>query len=113
MLVRLRHLLGWVISAFCPRGPLFGEPRPSATAAGFARKAASPSTRVLDQLFWVTLRRVWSGWGGSVPNENSCAACSDGGCHSRRRTTKVMQLADLLESVNEISRMHACAGKPP
>ena len=36
MLARIRHLFGWLI----------GCPRPGS----------------LDRLFWVTLRRLWSGW---------------------------------------------------
>jgi putative transposase len=67
MFVRLRHLLGWVISAFRFREDLILE-NLALRQQVLALHAKRPRPRLssLDRLFWVVLRKAWSGWKGSL-----------------------------------------------
>jgi len=67
MFVRLRHLLGWVISAFRSRGELLLE-NLALRQQLLALHAKRPRPRLssVDRLFWVVLREVWSGWKRSL-----------------------------------------------
>jgi putative transposase len=65
--VRLRHLLGWVISFFRSREELLLENlalRQQVVALYFKRPR--PRLSSADRLFWVVLRKVWSGWKRSL-----------------------------------------------
>ena len=67
MFVRLRHLLGWVFSVFRSREELFLENlslRQQLLALHAKRPRSRPSS--VDKLFWVVLRKVWSGWKRSL-----------------------------------------------
>lgn len=67
MFVRLRHLLGWVLSVFRAREELLLE-NLALRQQLLALHAKRPRPRVssLDKLFWVVLRRAWSGWRRSL-----------------------------------------------
>ena len=67
MFVRLRHLLGWVISVFRSREELLLE-NLALRQQLLALHAKRPRPRLssVDKLFWVVLRRVWSGWKRSL-----------------------------------------------
>ena len=67
MFVRLRHLLGWVISAFRSREELLLE-NLALRQQLLALHAKRPRPRLssVDKLFWLVLRRVWSGWKRSL-----------------------------------------------
>ena len=63
MLARLRHLFGWLIEVFRSREDLILE-NLALRQQLLALHAQRPHPRLgsLDRLFWVTLRRLWSGW---------------------------------------------------
>jgi putative transposase len=67
MFVRLRHLLGWLVSAFRSRGELLLE-NLALRQQLLALHAKRPRPRLssVDRLFWVVLREVWSGWRRSL-----------------------------------------------
>src|ERR1035438_7693650 len=61
------HLLGWVISVFRSREELLLENlalRQQLLALHAKRPRPRPSS--VDRLFWVVLRRAWSGWRRSL-----------------------------------------------
>ena len=62
MFGRLRHLLGWVVSAFRSQGELLLE-NLALRQQLLALHAKRPRPRLssVDRLFWVVLREVWSG----------------------------------------------------
>jgi putative transposase len=63
MIVSLRHLLSWMVSAFSSRKDLLLE-NLALRQQLFALHTKRPRRRltILDKLFWVTLRASWSGW---------------------------------------------------
>src|SRR5438067_12105455 len=63
MIVLLRHLLGWMVSAFRSREDLVLE-NLSLRQQLLARQVRRPRHRwtALHKLFWVALRTCWSGW---------------------------------------------------
>ena len=63
MVVFLRHLLGWVVSAFRSREDLVLE-NLALRQQLLALHEKRPRRRltVLHKLFWVALRTIWSGW---------------------------------------------------
>jgi hypothetical protein len=63
MLARFRHLLEWLTAAFHSREELILE-NLALRQQLLALHAQRPRPRLghLDRLFWVTLRRLWSGW---------------------------------------------------
>ena len=65
--MRLRYLLGWILSVFRTRDDLVLE-NLALRHQLLALQAKRPRPRlgVLDKLFWVLLRRVWSGWKRSL-----------------------------------------------
>jgi putative transposase len=67
MFVRLRHLLGWVVSAFRSREELLLE-NLALRQQLLALHAKRPRHRLssVDKLFWVVLRKVWPGWKRSL-----------------------------------------------
>ena len=67
MFVRLRHLLGWVLSILRSREDLVLENlalRQQLLAVH--AKRPRPRLRSVDRLFWVVLRQVCSGWKKSL-----------------------------------------------
>ena len=67
MFVRVRHLLGWFISVFRSREELLLE-NLALRQQLLALHAKRPRPRLssADRLFWVVLRKVWSGWKRSL-----------------------------------------------
>ena len=65
MFVRLRHLLGWVFSVFRSREELLLENLVLRQQL-LALHAKRPRPSSVDKLFWVVLRKVWSGWKRSL-----------------------------------------------
>src|SRR5215469_8719745 len=67
MFVRLRYLLGWILSVFRTRDDLVLE-NLALRHQLLALQAKRPRPRLgaVDKLFWVLLRRVWSGWKRSL-----------------------------------------------
>jgi putative transposase len=63
MIAPLRHLLGWIVSAFGSREGLILE-NLALRQQLLALRAKRPRRRLtaLHKLFWVVLRRLWSGW---------------------------------------------------
>src|ERR1039458_1878957 len=63
ILISLRHLLGWLVSAFSSREDLILE-KLALRQQLLALHAKRPCHRLtaLHQLFWVVLRRLWAGW---------------------------------------------------
>src|SRR5207302_3021444 len=63
MIVLLRHLLGWMVSAFRSREDLVLE-NLSLRQQLLALHVQRPRHRwtALHELFWVALRTCWSGW---------------------------------------------------
>ena len=63
MIVSLRHLLGWMVSAFRSREDLVLE-NLALRQQLLALHAQRPRRRLtaLHQLFWVALQTFWSGW---------------------------------------------------
>jgi len=63
ILISLRHLLGWLVSAFSSREDLILE-NLALRQQLLALHAKRPCHRLtaLHQLFWVVLRRLWAGW---------------------------------------------------
>src|ERR1700694_302613 len=63
MIVSLRHLLGWFVSAFSSREDLILE-NLALRQQLLALHAKRPRHRLtaLHKLFWVVLRRLWAGW---------------------------------------------------
>ena len=63
MIVSLRHLLGWIVSAFRSREDLVLE-NLALRQQLLALHARRPRRRLtaLHKLFWVALRTCWSGW---------------------------------------------------
>jgi len=63
MIVSLRHLLGWMVSAFSSREDLILE-NLGLRQQLLALHAQRPRHRltVLHKLFWVALKTLWSGW---------------------------------------------------
>ena len=63
MIVSLRHLLGWMVSAFSSRESLVLE-NLALRQQLLALHAKRPRRRLtaLHKLFWVALRTFWSGW---------------------------------------------------
>ncbi len=67
MFVCLRYLLGWILSVFRSRDDLVLE-NLALRQQLLAVHAKRPRPRLgaFDKLFWVLLRRVWSGWKRSL-----------------------------------------------
>src|ERR1017187_1748407 len=67
MFAGLRHLLGWVVSVFRSREELLLE-NLALRQQLLALHAKRPRPRLssVDKLFWVVLRKVWSGWKRSL-----------------------------------------------
>src|ERR1700730_4730037 len=67
MIVSLRHLLGWMVSAFSSRESLVLE-NLALRQQLLALHAKRPRRRLtaLHKLFWVALRTFWSGWTNSL-----------------------------------------------
>jgi hypothetical protein len=65
LIMSLRHLLGWAVSAFSSRENLILE-NLALRQQILALHAKRPRRRLraLHKLFWVVLRRLWSGWEG-------------------------------------------------
>ena len=63
MIVLLRHLFGWMVSAFSSREDLLLE-NLALRQQLLALHTKRPRRRltVLDKQFWVTLRAFWTGW---------------------------------------------------
>ena len=63
MITLLRHLLGWIVSAFGSREGLILE-NLALRQQLLALHAKRPRRRLtaLHKLFWVVLRGLWSGW---------------------------------------------------
>jgi putative transposase len=63
MMMSLRHLLGWIVSAFRSREDLVLE-NLALRRQLLALHAQRPRTRLtgLHKLFWIALRTFWSGW---------------------------------------------------
>jgi len=63
MITLLRHLLGWIVSAFGSREGLILE-NLALRQQLLALHAKRPRRRLtaLHKLFWIVLRRLWSGW---------------------------------------------------
>jgi putative transposase len=63
MVVSLRHLLGWMVNAFCSREDLVLE-NLALRQQLLALHAQRPRRRLtaLHKLFWVALQTFWSGW---------------------------------------------------
>src|ERR1039458_7010515 len=63
MTVSLRHLLGWIVSAFSSREDLILE-NLALRQQLLTLHATRPRRRLsaLHKLFWVAFRRFWSGW---------------------------------------------------
>jgi putative transposase len=63
MFCTLRHLIGWLISAFCSRQDLILE-NLALRQQLLALHAKRPRRRlsVKQKLFWVALRKLWQGW---------------------------------------------------
>lgn len=63
MIIPLRHLLGWIVSAFGSRESLILE-NLALRQQLLALHAKRPRRRLtaLHKLFWVVLRRLWAGW---------------------------------------------------
>jgi len=67
MFVRLRYLLGWVLSVFRSREDLVLENLAlRQQLLTLHSKRPRPRLGVLDKLFWVVLRTAWSGWKRSL-----------------------------------------------
>jgi putative transposase len=64
MFARLRYLLGWIVSVFRSRDDLVLENL--ALRQQLLALHSRPRLGTLDKLFWVLLRRVWSGWKRSL-----------------------------------------------
>jgi putative transposase len=67
MIRSLRHLLGWIISTFTSRQDLILE-NLALRQQLLALHTKRPRRRLtaLHKLFWVVLRRLWSGWRGPL-----------------------------------------------
>jgi len=63
MFVRFRHLFGWLTGVFRSPADLILE-NLALRQQLLALHAQRPRPQLgsLDRLFWVTLRRLWSGW---------------------------------------------------
>jgi putative transposase len=67
MLARLRYLLGWVVSVFRSREDLILENLALRQQLLTLRaKRPRPRLGIPDKLFWLVLRRAWSGWKRSL-----------------------------------------------
>src|ERR1700693_2194836 len=80
IITSLRHLLGWAVSAFSSRETLILENLVLRQQI-LALHAKRPRRRLmaLHKLFWVVLRRLWSGWEGPlvlVCAQNRCRLAS-------------------------------------
>ena len=64
---QLRYLLGWLIGLLQYREDLIVENLALCQQLlALYAKRPRPRPSFLDKLFWVTLRRVWSGWNRSL-----------------------------------------------
>ena len=63
MIISLRHLLGWILISFGPRKDLILE-NLALRQQLLALHTKRPRRRLssVQKLFWVVLRRLWSGW---------------------------------------------------
>ena len=67
MFARLRYLLGWIVSVFRSRDDLVLENLAlRQQLLALHSKRPRPRLGAFDKLFWVLLRRVWSGWKRSL-----------------------------------------------
>jgi hypothetical protein len=67
MIPLLGHFLGWLIDAFRPRQDLILENLAlRQQLMALHAKRPRPRLRSLDKLFWVALRKLWSGWKRSL-----------------------------------------------
>src|SRR5664279_4731549 len=67
MFVRLRHLLGWVVSVFRSRDELILENLAlRQQLLALHSKRPRPRLSSVDRLFWVVLRKFWTGWKRSL-----------------------------------------------
>src|ERR1035441_1112782 len=67
MFACLRHLLGWVVSVFRSREELILENLAlRQQLLALHSKRPRPRLSSVDKLFWVVLRKVWSGWKRSL-----------------------------------------------
>jgi putative transposase len=63
MFCTLRHLIGWLISAFCSRQDLILENLAlRQQLLGLHAKRPRRRLSVKQKLFWVALRKLWQGW---------------------------------------------------
>jgi hypothetical protein len=63
----LRHFLGWLIGAFRSRVDLILENLAlRQQLLALHAKRPRPRLRSFDKIFWVALRRLWSGWKKSL-----------------------------------------------
>jgi hypothetical protein len=66
MLTLIRLCLGTVARLFCARRSLLLENLALRQQLGvFKRRHPRPRLNMLDKLFWMTARRIWSGWKNS------------------------------------------------
>src|SRR5690348_2961243 len=96
MISWLRHLIGWVISAFRSREDLILE-NLALRQQLLTLRARRPRRRLstLHKLFWIVLRRLWAGWRkplillhpeqwlGGIARVFACIGGSSLGCTSR------------------------------
>jgi hypothetical protein len=67
LVTSLRHLLGWVVSAFSSRGNLVLENLAlRQQLLGLHAKRPRRRLTALHKIFWILLRRLWSGWKGPL-----------------------------------------------
>jgi len=67
MISSLRHLIGWIVCIFRSRQDLILE-NLALRQQLLALHAKRPRRRLstIHKLFWIALRRLWSGWGDSL-----------------------------------------------
>jgi putative transposase len=67
LVTSLRHLLGWVVSAFSSRGNLVLENLAlRQQLLGLHAKRPRRRLTALHKIFWILLRRLWSAWKGPL-----------------------------------------------
>src|SRR3984957_5190474 len=67
LVTSLRHLLGWVVSAFSSRGSLVLENLAlRQQLLGLHAKRPRRRLTALHKIFWILLRRLWSAWKGPL-----------------------------------------------
>jgi hypothetical protein len=71
MILRLRHVLGWIVNTFGSRRDMILE-NLALRQQLLALHAKRPRRRLSawQKLFWVMLRSLWSGWQKPVIRQN-------------------------------------------